>query len=449
MSKIIESIVNSCNLSVVSPALSTSISGASAPDAPSHLLGFLKEFGKKAAYLEHFTAFQQDHIRTYPWNYDLHDQPNDVINSHLTHQNYYVNAHIAGVNKTITQNNEDYPLLDHLSYLTDIAFGKSDESNFSHKTLIFPGIRHIAENFIVFEMPPAHRHVSYQEAYRDTSTGFHYREFYIPIPWQIYIATFTDDMRLASVQMYFSKTPLYSFDQSLYVAPIFNFYSDGTLCRPFFEKMEDIEKYSKDYSGIMASAFDWIWNSGFNWDITENISEYLFTKKFLSMKPFVNLDTQSIIDHMAKSSYPTNGASSPDQTRQLFAIWQQVSLEDILQVDWNAFCIHEDFNHLSYMQYATEQLSSLVFDYAEKQGCSLVTEYESEEDAENEEIITYDEIFNDSKLRRLFHQGILNYNSTFYNAYEKACRHVSKFNAKSPTTPDQSFVNRLTKFIIS
>lgn len=447
MSKIIDTIVNSCNLPAVSPALSASLSGAHMANAPSHLLGFLKEYGKKAAYLEHFTIFQQDHIRDSFYN-DF-DQPIDVINAHFTHQNYYVNAHVAGVDKTITQSDQSYSLVDHLSNFMDIAFGKSNESVSNDKSLIFPGIRHIAENFIVFEMPPTHRHVSYQESYRDTSTGIHYREFYIPIPWQIYIATFTDDMRLASVQMYFSKTPLYSFDQPLYVAPIFNFYSDGTLCRPFFEKMEDIEKYSKDYSGIMASAFDWIWNSGFNWDITENISEYLFSKKFVSMKPFVSSIAQSFIDDMSNSLYVTNGSSSPEQTRQLFSIWQQVPLENILQVDWNAFCIHEDFNHHSYLQYASEQFDYLVNDYAEQRGYSLVSEYESEEDAESEYVVTYDEIFADSKLRFLLHKEILNYNSTFTHAYNKARRHIDNFKIKSSVSPEQSFINRLTQFITS
>lgn len=447
MSKIIDTIASSCNLSAVSPALSVSISGTSVPEGPSHLLSFLKEYGKKAAYLEHLTIFQQDHIRDS--FYSDFDQPIDVINAHFTHQNYYVNAHVAGVNKTITQSDQGYSLVDHFSNFMDIAFGKSNQSDSNDKTLIFPGIRHIAENFIVFEMPPTHRHVSYQEAYRDNSTGTNYREFYIPIPWQIYIATFTDDMRLASVQMYFSKTPLYSFDQPLYVPPIFNFYSDGTLCRPFFEKMEDIEKYSKDYSGIMASAFDWIWNSGFNWDITENISEYLFSKKIASMRPFVNSISQSFIDDMINTSYITNGTSSPDQTRQLFAIWQQVPLENILQVDWNAFCIYEDFNHHSYMQYATEQFDSMIQSYAQQRGFTLVTEYESEEEAEDEDIVTYDEIFGDSKLKHLLHKEILNYNSTFNHAYQKALRHIKTFKGKSSASPEQAFINRLTQFITS
>ena len=37
-----------------------------------------------------------------------------------------------------------------------------------------------------------------------------------------------------------------------------------------YESMEDIDGYSKDLSGVIASAYDWIWNSGFNHDLTEN-----------------------------------------------------------------------------------------------------------------------------------------------------------------------------------
>ena len=56
--------------------------------------------------------------------------------------------------------------------------------------------------------------------------------------------------------------------------------------------MEDIEKYPKDLSGVMASAYDWIWNSGFNFDITEGISFFLHTNKYEQFEKYFNIHVE-------------------------------------------------------------------------------------------------------------------------------------------------------------
>ena len=64
--------------------------------------------------------------------------------------------------------------------------------------------------------------------------------------------------------------------------------------------MEDIEKYPKDLSGIIASAYDWIWNSGFNFDITESISFFLHTKKYEQFEKYLKPQTLLVVEFKAK-----------------------------------------------------------------------------------------------------------------------------------------------------
>lgn len=448
MSTLVNDILSLCNLDKVSPLLNDSINPSS-----SMSLGALDfTFKKKTSYLEHFTVYQQRFDPELNYSSNLFDYTEEQLKEKFSNQQYHLNINVAGVGKTISHHDSGYTLKDHLPKLIDIVFEKPTFTDFDLEniSLIFPGLRYLEKNIIVFEMPPAHRHVCYQEAFRDNVSGFSHREFYIPVPWQIYIATFNDDMRLATVQMYFSSTPLYAIDQSLYVPPIFNFYSDGTLCRPFFEKMEDIEKYPKNYAGIMASAFDWIWNSGFNWDITQNISDYLFNKKFVSMRPFVSDAAKLTIDLMQSINYPINYAADAVQVRQLFTIWQQVPLENILQIEWNSFCIYEDFNYHSYVSYAQNELESFVSDYLANQDLELVSEYETEEDSENDSILTYEHLFNSTIFKRPFHKKILDFNSVFAHAFKKARTHIySNRLINSSITPKQSFAKRLSNFFAS
>jgi hypothetical protein len=144
----------------------------------------------------------------------------------------------------------------------------------SSQELIFPGLKYIYKNHIVYERPPTYKLINCYSSYLeqiDGSTKLH--SYYIPIPWQLYIAEFDDSTnRVTNVRMYFMNSPLYSEDQILYLPPILNFYVNGQLCRPFFSSLDDIEKYTPDISGIISSSYDWVWASNFNLDLTETIS---------------------------------------------------------------------------------------------------------------------------------------------------------------------------------
>jgi hypothetical protein len=73
-----------------------------------------------------------------------------------------------------------------------------------------------------------------------------------------------------------SKT---GFDQPVYSPVLPNFFGNGQLCRPFYPTLDDVDKYSKDISGVIASAYDSIWNSGWNLDLYETLNEYFILFK--------------------------------------------------------------------------------------------------------------------------------------------------------------------------
>ena len=217
-----------------------------------------------------------------------------------------------------------------------------DSSNF-----IIPGLRHLTPGIVVFERPPCHKIVSVDQDFRDNiGESTKSTEYYVPLPWQVYVAAYNPfDMRLTSVKMFFAASSLVSPHQELYCPPLFNFYSNGTLCRPFFSSMNDIEKYSQDVSGIIASAYDWVWNSGFNYDITENIAEFLFKKKFHCFKEYmITPDALKAYEYLENNSI--NGYVRPLPTSHLdnfFRCWQEVPLEKASSLSWSYYSDKEFF----------------------------------------------------------------------------------------------------------
>lgn len=340
---------------------------------------------RSSTYFEHFISHAYDHT-----------------NGNIFDVNYYMSLSANSMNYYKDQNFD--PSIDHKhysdhfmklfsipfdSYIPELVSNPGVQIPFEND-FVFPGIRYISDNFVIFELPPGMRHISYQEQYRDYADGKNYKEFYIPVPWQIYVAQFSPEKRLVSVQMYFSKTPLYSMDQVVYCPPMFNFYSNGMLCRPFFESMEDYEKYPKTISGVVASAFDWIWNSGFNLDIVETLYEFIQSKNYLSLaEQATNKDISnhlaflnSVENHSFYNSHGINASVSLELISSIFKIWQEVPIENILNVNWNPFCVSGSFFHHGTSHYVSQFFSSEVAAYAADRGLIY---YENEDDVPHEE----------------------------------------------------------------
>lgn len=411
MSKITDVIASKDYLNSLSPQLAHSL-GKNPVKASVYNPHVLLQKNVKT-YFEHYSFHSEESPFTFLEKYDVQFYMNVVTPD----TNYYLN-------QDIVSNEDNLQYKNHYTNLYKIPFDSLDQSSFSDQSLLdsmlLPGVRYLEDNMVIFEIPPTKRHISYQHAFRDNVSGDNYQEYYIPIPWQVYIATFSNEKRLIDVQMYFSKTSLYSSDQRLYSPPLLNFYSNGQLCRPFFASMDDVEKYPKTISGVIASAFDWVWNTGFNWDITEPISEYLHAKRYQSMKPFVDQDLYLNATRWFESVYPGN-VSNPKIVDNFFQLWQSVPIEEVLNLDWNSFSIYSQFYYSSVQHYLSNHFSQDLDDYIESNNIEIISADDIEdEDMANDRESVIEEIINSSHFRNLISPKIYNFHSTLNHAYFNA-----------------------------
>jgi hypothetical protein len=160
--------------------------------------------------------------------------------------------------------------------------------------LLPPGLRVSIPGCVIFERPPSMQLVQYIDAsvseiseYEDNGSYYsdddeesgEYREelnsytYRIPVPWQLYIATYSTNpssmYRVTSIKMYFMNGPLNNPDVQVYAPYVNNFFANASLCTPMFDTIDEIERYPQNVAGVIASAYDWVWNTGFNADLYE------------------------------------------------------------------------------------------------------------------------------------------------------------------------------------
>ena len=183
-----------------------------------------------------------------------------------------------------------------LKFFTELDYTYLDSS------LLIPGLRYTAPGILVFERPPTKKLIQYVDYDLDGLCQLEEEEDqpdiyenYIPIPWQVYIVTYSlnpaSKYRVTSVRMYFSSTPLNHPDTTLYMPYVNNFFTNGFLCNPRFDTYDEISRYSQDLQGAISSAYDWIWNTGFNKDLYECVTETV--KQTLNKNNIVNKLTSS------------------------------------------------------------------------------------------------------------------------------------------------------------
>lgn len=286
----------------------------------------------------------------------------------------------AGFKVVVTNHEDDSVVLNGsqaVSYLMNNIFsGFTNNNNLSQNSGVLPpGVRIIGENYVVFERPPSYQNVFYNtEKVSSDMSDSNTHLFRIPVPWQVYIATFDSNYYLTAVSMFFSPTSLMSKDQPLYLAPLPNFYTNGSLCRPMFSSMEDIERYPKDLSGVIASAYDWIWNNGTNNDLNEamvhiNIQLISKNRSLINETIFKNVSSEvyDSIFHVPYISYYHSA-----QVMAIFRSWEQISLEEVVNLKWSSSSkeLHFPQNYYSPNGYDVTQhpdyydwLSEWAFDY--------------------------------------------------------------------------------------
>jgi hypothetical protein len=222
----------------------------------------------------------------------------------------------------------------------------------------------LGQNYVVFERPPTYQNVFYnvnrvedQQTDEDSENIILYR---IPMPWQVYIATFTKDYYINDVYMFFSNTSLFTKDQEVYLPPLPNFYTNGLLCRPVFAHMEDIERYPKNLSGIIAGAYDWIWNNGTNNDLNEAMVHVnLQIAKDPTQRSNTIFSKMSEQDYVSSfyNPYNTHYYLSP-KVKLMLSSWEKCTLEEVVNYKWPTFSLDKHFDQAQYLQSISPDISN-------------------------------------------------------------------------------------------
>ena len=233
-----------------------------------------------------------------------------------------------------------------------IKFIKQMDKTKVDSGLLPPGLRLTIPGLIIFERPPSMQLVQYQnmtlEQMDNMEHGYEDEDedcpeyddtihsYYIPVPWQLYIATYSTNpasmYRVTDVRMYFMNTPLNHPDVKLYAPYIPNFFADGHLCSPMFEDSYEVDRYPQDLSGVMASAFDWIWNTGFNADLIECIEQTIVQCK----------DKNPVVHNFLVEYHENKRYRYLSRHLAFYKYLSELSIHEITSLEWAnpAYCSH-------------------------------------------------------------------------------------------------------------
>lgn len=233
--------------------------------------------------------------------------------------------------------------------------------NFQFEPYI-PGVLFVDENIAVFERPPSTKLLSYTPALLDEiKEDTPQYDYQIPIPWQVYVVVFNYDPvflrhNISDVYMFFRDSPLSSFDDQVYSAPLPNFYSNGLLCRPFYNTIQDMNIPEENtLNSLLFQAYNWIWNSDNNSDLTATVADYFNFIKHFEPSHFIRSE-KSLISPL--SYYCTSG-----NVKNLLDSWQDLNFDDIISISW---C--PPSSHKFYKDAIDDHLSNNLFEYARANG---------------------------------------------------------------------------------
>jgi hypothetical protein len=275
---------------------------------------------------------------------------------------------------TVNKFKIDHCLFNKLYQSNSVSLFQNNSEN-----LITPGLKYVYKNHLVFERPPTHKLINcYNTDLNGIEQYSKINSYYLPIPWQLYVVEFDpSNMRTCNVSMFFMQTPLLSEDQTLYLPPIPNFYVNGSLCRPFFSSLEDIERYSQDISGVIASAYDWVWASNFNLDLTETISSIYKQKNPIQIS-------------RGLGGMERIGYRIPISTiNEVYSYWETLPLSEIVNYTWPNPAYNSTFDGDA--DISEDQLSDLVYQWINNLGL------EYSDDSEYEDL--YESVVNSDDFR--------------------------------------------------
>ncbi len=203
---------------------------------------------------------------------------------------------------------------------------RSTQSRLSFSGILPPAIKYHVPGLIVFERPPSYQMVQYTPMTMSEISGdSEIKTYRIAIPWQLYIVSYNSvDFLCNNVKMFFMDSSLNFINQPLYMPTLPNFYTNGALCRPMYSSMAEVNGYTKDLSGVLVSAYNWVWNSGFNHDLSENLHHLAKIQK----KPFELAESCNF--NIGSHNYRI----SPENVSLILDKWQGIDVSDILKLKW-------------------------------------------------------------------------------------------------------------------
>jgi hypothetical protein len=253
-----------------------------------------------------------------------------------TYSNEIVNMKFDSsfTNESISSND-----VSHLKDIVDLLFSTSSLET----GILPPGVLFFNNNIVVFEKPPTQKNITYHPyMIGDIPQDSIPKLITIAIPWQVYIVIYAKDpqtskMYPVDVYMFFRNSQILSKDDPVYLAPLSNFYANGKLCRPFFESFDDIDRYDNTIAGVVQAAYDWVWSSNTNVDLTATIAEY-----YISYQNDRNTDNLLIFDYFTdkRSSVRDNVHSSSFYVNSsivnyFYKYWSRIPFSDIINVCWS------------------------------------------------------------------------------------------------------------------
>lgn len=249
--------------------------------------------------------------------------------------------------------NSQYNLSGKPFLVTDKNFVEKASQIFGSKNTyvksIFPsGILHYDENTIIFERPPTVKEITYiakQES--DISKEDTHHSYKIPIPWQVYVVSYsTVDysvdtgvekyVSIDSTYMFFRNSQLISQDDFLYSAPMPNFYSNGLLCNPRYENVDQTLFLKDDtfISNLVNSAYNSIWFSNFNGDLTAAANDYFYAcaNEYINFEN--SLFSNGYVD-IYKNSDRKSYYCDLVYIYSFFEAWSKYSISHVLNFEWS------------------------------------------------------------------------------------------------------------------
>lgn len=237
-----------------------------------------------------------------------------------------------------SDNKSLYFTSDYIEPLTSYLSSFTTSNSTLPDTGIMPaGVLNVSENVVVFERPPCYQNIQLIPSVidnidYDSSSTYIYR---LPIPWTLYFVSYSvynGTYYPNQIKMFFMNSSLQTADLSsalLFLPPLINFYNDSSLCNPMFDSMDELTRYDNNVSGVINAAYNWIWNTGSNLDLTMNIIEYFFQIRsdpsLYSDNPFVDC-----LIHPHPTTYYLDFKS----ISTFFHKWEAISLQDVSSITW-------------------------------------------------------------------------------------------------------------------